>query len=130
MVVFALAGCGGNDYASKANDICKKASAQLKAIPNPTNAAGVSTYLNRAAPLLAGAIAKLKAIKPPSDKSSAYRELLSGLDQESVALQQAVDAAKGGDVKKAISLLQQQSALSSQVNARAKAAGLKECAKG
>lgn len=126
----ALAGCGGgSDFTSQANDICKKYQAKVNAIPKPNDASGVGSYLAQSIPVLAEGIAKLKAVKPPSDKKSAYEEFLAGLDQQMAAIQRADSTAKAGDVKGATTFLQQQSSLSQQINAKADAAGLKECSK-
>ena len=130
LALLLLPGCGGgSDFASKADAICKQSSAQLKAIPRPTTPAGVAPYLNRAGPLLAAAVAKLKTLKAPSDKQAAYQAFLAGSDEELAVVRQAVAVASGGDIAKAASLLQQQSGLITQLHARAKAAGLSACAK-
>jgi hypothetical protein len=124
-----LVGCGGSDFASKANDICKKYTAKIHAIRQPSASSDLPGYLDRVTPLVTEGTAKLKALKPPSSKQAAYQQYLSLLDQEVALTQQADTAAKRGDTNTATSLIQQVSPLSDRDKASAKALGLAQCAK-
>ena len=127
VAVLAAAGCGGSDFESKANNLCKRYNAKVKAIPSPTSAQApaLASYLTRVSALVEEGTAKLRALKPPSDKKSAYEGFLSSLDQEAVVARQAERSAKGGDAKAAVAQVQQIDGINKQVNAHAKAAGLK-----
>lgn len=126
----SAAGCGGSDFKGEANGLCKKYNAKIKAVPSPKGQSELAGYLDKVAPLVAAGTAKLKALRPPSSNKSAYQSFLTGLDKEVAVAQEADQAAKAGNTKQAVSLLQQQSGLSKDVDAKASAAGLKECAKG
>lgn len=129
LAAVALAGCGGGDFTSKANDICKTYNAKLRAIRRPATAAEVPGYLNVATPVLVEGAAKLKALKPPASKQAAYQQYLSILDQEVAVTQQANAAAQKGAVNKAVSLIQRAAPLRTQDRVNAKALGLNDCAK-
>jgi hypothetical protein len=130
VAALAAAGCGGSDFEGKANKLCKTYSAKVKAVHNPRNqASSIATYLSQVAALTEEGTAKLRALKPPSDKKSAYDAFLSSLDQETAVARQAERTAKGGDAKAAVAQVQQVSEINKQVDAHAKDAGLKECAK-
>lgn len=130
LLILPAAGCGGSDFVGKANGICKTYNAKIRAVPIPKSLSGVAGYLEKTAPLAAEGIAKLKAIKPPRDKASAYQGFLSGLGREVAVTQQANAAVNAGRPMEAASLLQQQAGLSKEDDVKAKAAGLKECAGG
>ena len=88
----------------------------------------MTTYLDRGGALLAEGAAKLRAIKPPASQSAAYQSWLSTLDQEVALIQRADATAKSGNVRGAVTLLQQQSpSVSNQAKAKAVALRLKEC---
>jgi hypothetical protein len=124
-----LVGCGGSDFASKANDICKKYTAKIRSTPQPSTSSDLPVYLDRVTTLVTDGTAKLRALKPPSSKQAAYQQYLSLLDQEVALTQQADTAAKRGDTNTATSLIQQLSPLSDRDKASAKALGLAQCAK-
>ena len=128
--IVAVAGCGGggSSFASQADAVCKAYNAKFSALPKPT-ASTLTTYLDQGAALLAQGTAKLKAIKPPSGKSAAYQSWLSALDQELSVIRRADATAKAGNLRGAVTQLQQQApGVSSQAKTGAQALGLKECA--
>jgi hypothetical protein len=126
--VASIAGCGGGDYPSKPNDICKKSAAKIKSLPQPKAIADLHVYFIQYQQVLSDATRQFKAIKPPSDKKTAYEGFLTGLDRELVVLRRATNTVSSNP-KGALALLQQQSSLSRDVNTKAKTAGLTECAK-
>jgi hypothetical protein len=130
LVALSIAGCGRSAFTNKANDVCKKYNDKLRALPLPTTASQVRGFLDNVAPLAAEAAAKLKALSPPSDEKSAYQEFLSGLAKEVAIAQEADRIARAGNPKQAVALLQQESGLTEEVDAKARAAGLKECIRG
>jgi hypothetical protein len=129
-VALDAAGCGGTDFASNADAICNAYQAKAKAIPKPTSIAGIPGYADRALPEARASIAKLKAIAPPSDKRTAYREYLAGVDHEVILLEGASSTVRSGDTRRAAAYADQLSRQVKQDNAKATALGLKDCAKG
>lgn len=124
----SVAGCGGSDYPSKANDVCKESAAKIKGLARPKAVSDLHVYFIKSQSILSDAAKKLKAVKPPSDKQAAYQGFLSGLDRELVILRRATNTV-ATNPRGAVTLLQQQSSLSQDVNNKAKAAGLTQCAK-
>ena len=124
----ALAGCGGSSYPSSADSICKQYNKKINAVPRPTSTAGLSGYIVQVTPLFHQAIAKLKAVKPPSDKKAAYDRYVTALNREATTLDQAGGIAKTNTRQAIGLLLTAQQQLSSEEKSQAKAAGLKTCA--
>ncbi len=132
VIALALAGCGGGapGFQAKANEICRATAAKSKAIPKPSNLAGVSSYLAHALPLAEQGLAKLKALTPPASNKAAYAGLLSNLEQQDALLRRTEAAVKARDPAKIQSIAQEGPRLNAQANAQAKSLGLTPCAKG
>jgi predicted lipoprotein len=128
--VVALAGCGGSDYPASADAVCKTYNKKINAVAKPRSTAQLSTYIGQVTPLFRQAIAKLQAVKPPSDKKSAYNSYVSVLSQEADTLDQAGAAAKTNPRQAVTLILTAQQKLSAQEKQNAKNAGLKSCAAG
>jgi hypothetical protein len=128
--VVAIAGCGGSDYPSKADAVCKQYNTKINAVPKPSSATQLSTYIGQVTPLFRQAIAKLQAVTPPSDKKAAYDQYVSVLQQEATTLDQAGAAAKSNPRQAVALILTAQQKLSAQEKQNAKNAGLKNCANG
>ncbi len=124
----SVAGCGGSDYPSKPNGICKKSAEQAKGLTRPKAVADLHVYFLKYQSIVTDAARQFKAVKPPSDKQAAYQSFLAALDREVVVFRQATNTV-ANNPKGALTLLQRQSSLSQEVNARAKAAGLTQCTK-
>lgn len=124
----SVAGCGGSDYPSKPNDVCKDSASKIKKLARPKAVSDLHIYFIKSQSILTEASQKLKAIKPPSDKQAAYQGFLTGLDKELAVLKRATNTV-ADNPRRAVTLLQQQSNLSQMVNSQAKAAGLTQCAK-
>ena len=120
------AGCGGGDYPSKPNDICKEAASQFKALKKPKAAADLHVYLIQYTKIVNDEVTKFKTIKPPSDKQAAYRNFLAGLDQVLAVLRRATSAS-GSNPQRSVALIRRQAGLTQNVAANAKAAGLTRC---
>lgn len=110
VAVAGISGCGGGSSAPplthggldvEANAACGKANAQGQAIPQPSSfadATEVARYLDRFAPLAAGLVAKLSAIKPDRADASKWNELLAA-ERSGLAQIRRVDAgAHRGDL--------------------------------
>ncbi len=124
----SVAGCGGGDYPSKPNDVCKNSAAKIKGLARPKAASDLHVYFLKSQQILTDAARQLKAIKPPGDKQAAYQGFLVGLDRELAVLRSATNTV-ASNPRRAVTLLQQQTSLSQDVNSKAKAAGLTQCAK-
>ena len=120
------AGCGGGDYPSKPNDICKDAASQFKSLKKPKSASDLHIYLIQYTKIVNDEVSKFKAIKPPSDKQVAYSNFLAGLDQVLGVLRRATDAS-GSNPRRSAALIRRGAGLSQNVAANAKAAGLTRC---
>lgn len=124
-----VAGCGGSDYPSKPNDICKKAVEKIKGLQRPKGVSDLHIYFLKSQQILTDEAKQLGTIKPPSDKLAGYRGFLGGLNRE-LALLRRVTNTVASNPKGALTLLQQQqTGLSQTVSSNAKAAGLTRCAK-
>ena len=130
LVAISIAGCGRSAFANQANGICEKYNEKINALPLPTRASEIGGFLDKAAPLVAEVAAKLKALKPPNDEKSAYQKFLAGLDREVAIAREADRIAKTGHPMQALALLEQEAGLIEEVDAKAHAAGLKECIRG
>ena len=126
----ALVGCGGSDYPAQADNVCKMYNQKINAVAKPTSAGQLSNYIGQVTPLFRQAISKLQAVKPPSDKKSAYDSYVSILSQEASTLEQAGSAAQSNPQQAVALILKAQQTLSAQEKQSAKAAGLKSCANG
>jgi hypothetical protein len=125
-----LAGCGGgSSFTSQANGICKSFTAKINAVAKPTTAAGLATFFDQTLPLVQQGTAKLKALKPPSNKATQYQAYIAVLEQEVAIIQQAAAAAHAGNTNQAVSLARQGGTLSAQDKAAAASLGLSECTK-
>ncbi len=125
----AVAGCGGGDYPSKPDDICKKAAEELNGVARPKAVGDLHVYLLRFQEILTKEIRQLKEVKPPSDKQSAYSGFVGGLDQTLTVVRRATNIS-GQQPRRALTLLARQGASAAAVRPQqAMAAGLKECAK-
>jgi len=129
-VTLALAGCGGASFETRANDICRATAAKSKGIPQPTDLAGVGSYLARALPFAEQGLGKLKALTPPASKKATYAALLSNLEQQDALLRRTEAAVKARQPARIQSLARQAPPLDAQGKAKAKSLGLSPCAKG
>ena len=121
---------GGSDYPAQADNVCKMYNQKINAVAKPTSAGQLSNYIGQVTPLFRQAISKLQAVKPPSDKKSAYDSYVSILSQEASTLEQAGSAAQSNPQQAVALILKAQQTLSAQEKQSAKAAGLKSCANG
>lgn len=122
----AIAGCGGSSYPANADAVCKTYNQKINAVKKPTAANEVPAYLDQITPLFHQAVTKLQAVKPPSDKQSAYNAYVATINQEATTLDQA-RSAKSASAAIA-TIVQLQSTLGGRAKTEAKSAGLKTCA--
>lgn len=84
-----LAGCGGSsglskaDYVSKAEALCKKANADVKALPFPQSTAGISDYAAKIVSIADQTTKDLVALEAPdADKADLQKKVLEPLQQQ------------------------------------------------
>lgn len=107
-LVLAVTACGGSgssvlskaDYLSKAEALCKKANADIEALPFPTGVAGFSDFAAKIVTIAEDTTTALKALDAPKDdKADLQAKVLTPLDAQVQAgrdyaakIKKAVDA--------------------------------------
>src|ERR1051325_7728441 len=81
LIVGLLAGCGGGsgrlskaEYAKRADAICTKYNAKLKALARPVGIGDLPAYVDKALPLARKGDDELRALKAPKDKGQTDRK--------------------------------------------------------
>src|SRR5919202_4191466 len=108
VVAFAVAtlaaGCGGGsgrlskaEYAKRADAICTKYNAKLKALARPTGIKELPAYVDHALPLARKGDDELRALKPPKDEERTAKEWLDQSDSVVGSMERLRDAAKKSD---------------------------------
>src|ERR671937_2675523 len=105
LTVAALAaGCGGGSgrlsktgYAKRADAICTKYNAKLKALPRPAGISELPAYVGRALPLARKGDDELRALKPPKDEEQTAKEWLDQNDPVVGSMERVRDAAEKSD---------------------------------
>jgi hypothetical protein len=138
-LAFALASCGSSSgglskaaLTAQANAICKRALAAVTSIPQPSpgaaNTAGLTTYLDRVAPIAEQQLAQLLALRPASDLASAWNDFIA---KERTATQTLAQAqAQGGNLGAIQRLIQAATTEGAAANAAALKVGATTCASG
>lgn len=103
-----LAGCGGGgssgepltkeEYASKADAICAKYNAKVKALENPSNLSELADIADKTLPILDDAISDLKKLEPPADEQSVASQWLAQVQGLKNDLQEIRDKANAKDI--------------------------------
>jgi soluble cytochrome b562 len=141
-----IAGCGGSsrtsggatsttgttseaatDFTARANAICSETKKAGQALKAPKAKAELAPFFDRALGLAKGEVAKLKALRPPSEHAAAYRTWLGGLDRAVGLLGRADTAAKAGSVYEVQAAIRAGDGLTQRNTANARAAGLTAC---
>jgi hypothetical protein len=131
------AGCGGGsdrlsrvEYAKRADAICTKYNAKLKALSRPTSISGLPTYVDEALPLARKGDDELRALKPPEDEKQTAKEWLDQNDSVVGSMERLRDAAKKGDRAGIQTALNEASSANQTANRLARRLGLRVCAQG
>src|SRR5919198_2977461 len=102
--VLLAAGCGGgggglskDEYAKRADAICTKYNAKLRALTRPTSISELPAYVDKALPLARKGDAELRGLKPPTDEEQTAKEWLDQNDSVVGSMERLRDAAKKGD---------------------------------
>jgi hypothetical protein len=136
VAVLALTGCGGSStnangatFVSRANGICAEANHKIASLPAINTIADLLKTGPQEISAANSAVAKLRALTPPSAKQGKLRQLISGLTEETALIGEVVAAVRAGNVTQAQSLAAQASARNASDHATATSLGLTECTK-
>jgi len=131
----ALGGCGGSSsspssspaaYRTAVNKVCAADNAKVTALPASTTNSVAG--LQRLVSVELGAVAQVRAVKPPSSISAQVNSWLGTVSQSASNATQLLGALQSGDRAKLQVLASQGQTLSTQSNTQAKALGLTNCA--
>jgi hypothetical protein len=130
------AGCGGSgrlskaEYSKRADAICAKYNAKLKALSRPTSIAALPAYVDQALPLARKGDDELRALKAPKDEEQTAKEWLDQSDSVVGSMERLRDAAKKGDRTGIQTALNEASSANRTANGLARRLGLRVCAQG
>ena len=136
-VATLAAGCGGGsgrlskaEYAKRADAICTKYNAKLKALARPTGISELPSYVKKALPLARKGDDELRALEPPKDEEQSAKEWLDQNDSVVGSMERLRDAAKKGDRTGIQTALNEASSANQTANRLARSLGLRVCAQG
>lgn len=132
--VVLLAGCGGGggkaltkeEYAAKADAICSKYVAKLKAF-NPSSRSEFVRIANEVVPIVDDAIAKLKRLEPPAEVRGLASQWLVQLQALGADIKELRDKAKANDLQAIPGILPKAELHLSRSNQLASQLGMKVC---
>ena len=137
LVVLLAAGCGGGsgrlskaEYAKRADAICTKYNAKIRALGRPTAISGLPAYVDKALPLARKGDDELRSLKPPKDEEQKAKEWLDQNDSVVGSMERLRDAAKKGDRAGIQTALNEASSANRTANGLARRLGLRVCAQG
>jgi hypothetical protein len=135
--VLLAAGCGGgggrlskDEYAKRADAICTKYNAKLRALARPTSISELPAYVDKALPLARKGDAELRALKPPNDEEQTAKEWLGQNDSVVGSMERLREAAKKNDRAGIQAALTEASSANRTANGLARKLGLSVCAQG
>src|SRR5919206_937056 len=136
LAIAALAaGCGGGEkrlsreeYSKRADAICSKYNAKIKALGQPGSIRGLPGYVDRALPIARKGTEELRVLKPPKDEEKTANEWLDQNDSAVGALERLRDAAKHADRSGIQAALTEAAAANRAANRFARQLGLRICA--
>ena len=137
VVVVLAAGCGGGsgrlskaEYSKRADAICTKYNAKLKALARPTSISGLPAYVDRALPLARKGDEELRALRPPKDEEKTAKEWLDQNDSVVGSMERLRGAATKGDRAGIQTALNEATSANRTANGLARRLGLSVCAQG
>lgn len=132
-----ITGCGGGgsdslsaaEFRTQADAICADYNAKAATLTDPSSPAEYLTSLKEIVPLQDAQLAKLKALKAPSELEGTFTEALAILDKQKGVLDSAVTRLEGGEDPTAVitSIGAQAGDLGDQADVKAKDLGLTVC---
>jgi transcriptional regulator with GAF, ATPase, and Fis domain len=135
-VVVLAAGCGGEkrlsreEYSKRADAICSKYNARIKALGQPGSIRALPRYVDRALPIARKGTEELRRLEPPKDEEKTANEWLDQNDSAVGALERLRDAAKHADRSGIQAALTEAAAANRAANRFARQLGLRICAQG
>ena len=136
-IAILVAGCGGGssrlskaEYAKRADAICTKYNAKIRALGRPTAISGLPAYVDKALPLARKGDDELRALKPPKDEEQTTKEWLDQNDSVVGSMERLRNAAKKGDRAGIQTALNEASSANQTANGLARRLGLRVCAQG
>jgi hypothetical protein len=129
-----LGACGGDDglskadYVKQANAICRDANTQLGKIAEPTDVAGIATYVASAKKVTSVAVDKMAALEPPEELRADHKAHVADGRKVVTLADDLAAAAKSGDQAAFQRISQQGDRMDQTSDARAKKMGLGDCA--
>jgi hypothetical protein len=136
VLAVVVAGCGGSDrlskaeYAKRADAICTKYNAKIRALGRPTAISGLPAYVDRALPLARKGDEELRGLKPPKDEEQTAKKWLDQNDSVVGSMERLRDAAKKGDRAGIQTALSEANSANQTANGLARRLGLGVCAQG
>ena len=138
LAIAALAaGCGGGEkrlsreeYSKRADAICSKYNARIKALGQPGSIRALPRYVDRALPIARKGTEELRRLEPPKDEEKTANEWLDQNDSAVGALERLRDAAKHADRTGIQAALTEAAAANRAANRFARQLGLRICAQG
>ena len=131
------AGCGGGsdrlsraEYAKRADAICTKYNAKLKALARPADISALPGYVDKALPLARKGDDELRALEPPKGEEQTAKEWLYQNDSVVGSMERLRDAAKKGDRAGIQTTLNEATSANQTANRLARRLGLRVCAQG
>jgi hypothetical protein len=105
--VIAATGCGDSggqrlsreEYASKADAICRQYGEEASALTNPTTVAELVTVLDKQLPILEKALDGVHRLKPPESEQATVDQWLANEDKIKADLEELRDKAKANDLQ-------------------------------
>src|SRR5213592_390698 len=102
-VIVLAAGCGSSsqlsreEYSKRADAICTKYNAKIKALGQPGSIRALPGYVDNALPIARKGTDELRGLKPPKDEEKTAKEWLDQNDSVVAAIERLRDAAKHAD---------------------------------
>jgi hypothetical protein len=136
LVTVVLAGCGGGggnkrlsreQYASKADSICKKYNQQAKSLANPSNLPQLANVADKTLPILDNALRDLRRLKPPADEQATAEKWLEQVENLKGDLQEIRDKAKSKDLQGVQAVVPKAQQHNTRGNRLATQLGMKVC---
>ena len=132
-----LAGCGGGkgkqltkaEYASKADAVCSKYSAEVKALGNPSDLSALTKIAEKTLPIVDSTIADLKKLEAPSEERALASQWLSQMQGVADDARALLAKAKAKDLQGLRALLPKAQQNLARSNALAAQLGMSVCSK-
>jgi hypothetical protein len=135
LAIVLAAGCGGGggkrltreEYAAKADEVCKKYNEQTKALENPTNLRDLAKVADKTLPILDNALGDLRKLKPPENEQAKVDEWLTQVENLKGDLTEIRDKAKDNDMQGVQAVVPKADEHNNRSNELATELGMKVC---